>query len=392
MTRLGFNDETAGSPSRPAGCRVRKVTRGILLAASVLIVVGLIGELCVRLLAPQVLPRDNPGLWRPDSDIGWRRSPNITAIVNSGERNVAFCTDSLGSRVPCSDAARDCTRRILVVGDSFVEALSIDYAETVWGRIEEETGLCVDVAGVAGYGIAQYRATVIERLQLDDRPLAGIIIALYVGNDLDDDLQAIPPPTRVQHIPFRLWPRSATRAGLREWFYPVSQWLERWSHAYVGMRRAVRRMRDPADIGLYGVPVALRPSWLTHERADAITASLMEIVTLADESGIRVLVAVIPSRLQVLDPRGTRVLEEHPQLAGDLDMDHVSSALIPRLAGEGRTGVVDLLPGLRQRADISYWGRNDRHFSPKGHAAWFEIMIPAVWRLLAAGSTDASAR
>ena len=63
---------------------------------------------------------------------------------------------------------------------------------------------------------------------------------------------------------------------------------------------------------------------------------------------------------------------------GDLTLERIA----PRLHEISDVEVVDLLPGLRQRADQRHWGDLDPHFSPEGHALWFELVRPALEQAL----------
>jgi hypothetical protein len=90
-----------------------------------------------------------------------------------------------------------------------------------------------------------------------------VILAFYIGNDMTDDVETIPPARDVQRRPLRLLPAGLSAEAIYDWFYPMNAWLESRSHAYVAVRFAIRRFRDPGDAGLYGVSRALRRSQLT---------------------------------------------------------------------------------------------------------------------------------
>lgn len=341
-------------------------------------------ELGVRLFDPQVLPHDVPELWTPDPEIGWKRNADVHLVANAGERSVAFCTEAHGDRVDCDAPARgDCAARILAMGDSYVEALSIPYRDTVWARLDADTGACTSVAGVAGWYLSQYVASTRARLAEPGARYDLEILALYAPNDLTGDAEKIPPPMSVQRYPFRLLPAGLSQQALLDWFAPMNQWLEARAQAYVAARFAIRRVLDPGDAGIYGVAPSLRRSKATPAWLDETARGVRLIAEDAHAHGAKLLVVVIPHRSQVLDPDGARLLSAMPELAGDLDMELVSRELVPRIQAIPEVdAVVDLQPLLRARAQRSLWGEADPHLSPSGHAAWFEAIRAPVRALL----------
>lgn len=358
---------------------MRRVLIGVLFSSAFTL---LLLEGTIRLVHPQVLPRDAPDLWHPDDTIGWRHNPNVSLSVNTGERDVDVCTDAIGDRIRCGQAAiRTCEKTVLVVGDSFVEALAVPYEQTVWTRLEADIGACLRVAGVGAYGLSQYVAVIRERLA--DERIDLVLLNFYAGNDFTEDPERIPPPTEVQRRPIRLLPAGLSLNDLRDWFYPFNSWLESRSHAYVAGRFAIRRLRDPGDVGIYGVPIVFRPSRMT----EAIYAGSARGVQLAAEAaragGARFIATVIPHRSQVLDPTGEELIAGLPKLEGDVDMDLLANQFVPLLRAIPHVDeIVDLLPYLREHADRRAWGTRDGHFSPDGHRLWFEAVREPVRRSL----------
>jgi hypothetical protein len=365
--------------------RLRRLGFAALLLALLGAFTSALLEIGVRILAPQVLAQDVPDLWQQDEAIGWKHTPNARVLANTGDRDVEICTDAAGDRVSCSESARpDCARRILVVGDSYVEALAVPFEQTVWRQLESDTGACTSVAGVSGWGPSQYLAAVRARLAEPGARFDLVILSLYLGNDLTDDAEKLPPAKDVQRRPFRLLPAGFSLEALVDWVYPRNSWLESRSHAYVALRSAIRRLRDPGDVGLYGAPRALRTSQLTRLYIDE-TARGVGLVAEAARARRAAAGGRDSVRSQVLDPSAERLLRALPALAGDVDMDLASRELVPRLqavAGAGR--VVDLLPILRARPDPADWGERDAHFSPLGHQKWFEAIREPVRELLRA--------
>lgn len=344
-------------------------------------------EIATRIVAPQVLQHDVPGLWRPDETIGWVRVPNARVVANTGERDVEVCTDDRGDRISCrGEAPRACSARVLVIGDSFTEALAIPWQQTVWSLLEADTEACLDVGGAGAYTLPQYVRFAEDRLRVDAPHYDVVILAFYSGNDFTNDPERMPKAQEVQRMPLRWLPPEWTQKGLVEWFYPVNQWLESRSHAYVGLRAAMRNVLalQPG----YAAPLAIRPRWLTPAIVGATREGVARIAASARAHGAPLVVFVIPDERQVVDPTGA-ALRRAPGLA-DVDMDLPQKRFVPALADLEGVLVVDLLPALRAGAHAGLWGERDRHFTPAGHARWFEIVRAPVREALALSRDTAS--
>ena len=351
----------------------------LFLSVSVACVV----EIGIRVLMPQTLHHDVPSLWAPDEDMGWRRKPNQRLVANTGERDAEICTDAQGSRISCAQPVeRDCASRVLVAGDSFVEALAIPFEDTAWAILETKTGACLDVAGVGGYVPSQYLRTIEERLALPGASYQAVILSIY-ANDFGKAALEIPSPRTVQSAGEpQLFPRGLSIHELRHWLYPYNQILESRSHAYVALRFLIRRIRDPGDVGIFGVPPVLLKSQFNKES----TAQLVEAYTRLHErlrkKGIPLIISVLPFRNQALDPEGENLKQTLPEIADDLYMGFINELFIEPLQNVDGLIVVDLLPGLLEKADAEHWGTQDRHLSPKGHALWAELLLPALKQTL----------
>ena len=355
----------------------------LVLVFAVSVACLFLAELAVRWLIPQPLPQPTPGIYRPDPDIGWRRNENIRVVANTGERNVEICTDPSGDRVDCARAEHDCAARVLVLGDSFVEALAIPWSETIWSRLERETGACMQVAGVGGYDPVQYAVQARERLG-QGVPIDLVILNFYSGNDFVAAADAIQPSEAVTAPELRLLPTGFRSVDLWNWFLGLNDWLAARSHLYVATRYAVRREIDPEGVERYGIPIALLRSRLTDELLDETARAISFSGAAAQKAGTPLLVVVIPVKNQVLDPRGERLSAAFARVRDEIDMDQVSKRFVPRIAGlPGVTRVVDLLEPLRAAAGPDAWGSRDPHFSPVGHALWYEGIESAVRELLA---------
>lgn len=179
---------------------------------------------------------EGPGVgFVSDPDLSFRRAPNahwtgrprtdMASYFNlpfRSERELTFSTDAHGFRNLGTPDRAD----IALVGDSYVEGITVSDDETAAVRLHNLTGLSVADLGVAGYGTLQ-ELVVLRKYAL---PLHPSMVAwfFFEGNDLDDDqnfenaMSYHPPPGAAVETPpaWRLW------RGVVERSFTRNAWLE----------------------------------------------------------------------------------------------------------------------------------------------------------------------
>jgi hypothetical protein len=196
--------------SLPLGTKIRRLTlvNVFLFAASI----G-IGEGLTRLLW-------NPKYWiRCDgwlvgsgqTKAGRKWWPNTTYRIESQEFHVAFHTNERGYRARPAPPKTAHPFRIALVGDSFTEAMQVDYDRTFCALIERglsdmEPGreIICENFGVAATGLFDYYHRIIHDV-LDAHPPDALILCLYPGNDFTPEFpdDAFLPDGRPRHDYFQ---------------------------------------------------------------------------------------------------------------------------------------------------------------------------------------------
>ena len=88
----------------------------------------------MRIVAPQPLVQIRPDIWMPVDGLGYQLAPNLDTTINTGEGSVRLLTDEKGHRIGLQGPPNG-ERKILAVGDSFLEGLQVEYEELVTTRL-----------------------------------------------------------------------------------------------------------------------------------------------------------------------------------------------------------------------------------------------------------------
>lgn len=179
---------------------------GRFLARNVGRFVGRLVVVCFALLLPLVLLEAALRLFGPflpgsydtghylerHAEFGHFNVPNFDGWIKTGEFTTRVRISPLGLRDPRVTYDRPAAaHRILLLGDSFTEAVQVDAAQTLAGRLETglsaRAGRPVEVinAGVAGYGTGQ-EMLLFEREGLRYDPQV-VVLVVFLGNDIGDN-------------------------------------------------------------------------------------------------------------------------------------------------------------------------------------------------------------
>jgi hypothetical protein len=206
--------------------QIRRALVNMGLVAGSLLVALLLAEVAIRLIAPQQLILVRPDVWQPVDTVGWRFRPNLDTKVNWGERTVRLYTDQDGFRVGRAGRANaPPSRRVLLLGDSFMAALQVGYEQSLAGLLESDMHIAVRNAGQAGWDPPQYYLGAREALARDTFGL--VVVSVYLGNDVVTSRpERIPPrvPVEIHHlrVPHSLAKAEVVDALVR----PVNDYLE----------------------------------------------------------------------------------------------------------------------------------------------------------------------
>lgn len=168
--------------------RRRYIKRLVLVGLSAVLTLALL-EVAIRGVGALVFPR----MMRLDDRLGWRHKRNMQRVFTNedGERHLVK-QNGAGLRGPWGDGpAERGKRRILVLGDSFTEAVHVADGQTFTTRLEQLfPGIEVLNAGVGGYGTVQEYLYLLEE-GLGYRP--DLVLVMFYDNDLSDNCLSYSP-------------------------------------------------------------------------------------------------------------------------------------------------------------------------------------------------------
>jgi hypothetical protein len=389
--------------------------RGLVVRAA-----GVLGGLAVALvLVELVLPvaldrgpcSGQAPFWRPDAAAGWVLAPDVerdAVVCDADGAEVArhrVTINALGLRDRPRTFARQAGRpRVLVLGDSYVEAMQVDLEDTFLAHLERATGAELINAGVSGYATDnQLRA-----FDARDRRFAPdvVVLVFFVGNDVLENGARL--YLKNPHgLPPKPWVGLGERSGalarclafargaahvadaMPDALWSASRVL-RWSFTG-GVGALVQTMCQeaagpslvpgkPELFGVYGEPETL--AW--GEAWAASEGHVAQLAARVHESGATFGVVLAPWHVEY-DPRSVLnvIFARGPGRSWDFDYPYrrlgarlsewkvawtsLAPAFAAHFAATGRTGAYD-------------W---DGHWDAEGHAVVAAVLDPFLRRLLA---------
>lgn len=352
----------------------------------------------------------NAPLWQPARDVGWAHIPGARAEVPvcGGEREIArhaITINALGQR----DRPRQLARtggvgRVLVLGDSFVEAMQVELDESFPALLEHRLGIEMLNAGVSGYS-ADNELRMFTSRGRRYRPDA-VLLVVQVANDVLDcgsrlyleNLHGLLPKpwlrARDASPGLTLCVRTHRAAARVAAASPPFLWNHsRALRATLAqgiptlLRAACRGAADvPRDIppllGVYRPPTdaAWLEAWATLEDA------LRDLARRVRHTGARLGVAIAPGGAEYDLALRAWLLRAAPRdRQDDWDFDYPFRRLTETLARES-VPTISLLPALRDH--FAATGRTgayggDGHWSAEGHAVVARALATFVSELVA---------
>lgn len=371
---------------------MKKKLKNILLLFVSTIFALLLGEAIVRIFLPQNLLYNNSIVWRPDSKFGWRHEENINERINFGEGEINFRTDENGYRINADGQVNSDgnSQNILVLGDSFLEAVQVENENTVPEVLQRSLNQLPNIntrfynSGVGGWGPNHYLMEGKRVLEEDRLRIDQVLVFLYVGNDMEKrERDSFHEVNRTQNLSLRI-PRSFDRMELSTAvIFPIGDYLKRNSHLFMLFKRRNRGLLTKLGMSGYYFPDIFQTKNQPMRNWETTTRICMKIKDAFNYHHIPVSFVLIPTTYQVNE----RIFEEYIEYF-DIDKGLVDlekpNRLLKELFARNSLLLYDPLDFFRQKTKNGsiLYGTVDTHFNAQGHAALAEYLLPKITELL----------
>jgi len=357
----------------------------LLVAASVLVTLGSL-EIALRLFLPQKLYRYPQGLFREDPDLVFTLTPGYHARFRNPEYTTDIRINSLGLRGTEVGVKDPGTLRILGLGDSFTSALNVQEEQTFLAASEAYMQKALDGrrievinAGIPNQG-TWHELRMLRRLLPGLQPDA-IVLSVYLGNDLFDNLHPLDTVVRNGFLEYRTHRRSVLP-------YQVRTWLQRYSMSYVFLWNTMDRMKHLLELGgsdpldPFRSIVSLQPNPSVEEGYRVSHELLRQIRDCSAGAGKPLLVVLIPAEMQTQPSRFIALARAEGLDPSAYDLT-LPSRRWTEMAVELGLPVLDLMPVFRAHASgPSLWMSLDGHLTPLGNRLTGEAIGSALLPLL----------
>jgi hypothetical protein len=354
-----------------------------VLASISLLFALLLAEGMVRIAAPQQTLVLREDIFQPADTLGWTHRPDVATTINTGEKTVQVRTDHRGYRVGVGGAVEG-DRTILLLGDSFMAAMQVEYEESLAGRMEEGLANALgQTVGVRNTGVGAWdppHYLLKARQVLDRERVDLVVVSVYLGNDVvERGSDAFEPRVESARPSFRI-PRTLE---LSAWFAglvaPLDFQLRSVSQLYVLVRTRLLELRMRAGLSSAYFPEQYLAAEATSARWDTTTAILAEVGARAAAEATPTVFVLIPAHFQVVQEDLERHVRAFDLDASQIRIDQPNEILGARLRAAGYP-VLDPLPALRAAhgAGNRPYGRVDTHFNATGHEVVWEFVRDAL--------------
>jgi hypothetical protein len=342
-----------------------------LLTVSILVSL-VIAECLVRFFYPQQL-----AVWHTTPDGLVIHPPGLVTYLAEFNQEVRFNSIGMRDREHATNKAEG-TRRVLVLGDSFMEALQVSFEESFPHRLEtrlrETLGPHVDVinCSVSGWGQDAQLAYLLKYGR-DLKPDL-ILVAMTLHNDVFDNMQG----RFFSMAQGRLVPVSAPHMSDREYnTLRIKGYFASRSHLWQLVRKwknlgEIREVASALDKHVLHVvqggdePADLQRGW-------QVTAELLKRIRDTGETlGAETAVMLIPLRYQ-LEPDSLRKFREAAGVITTSAVIDRPQQLMRTLGREAGLEIIDLLPAFQSQMSHEHTSKGsslhlqEGHWSAMGH-------------------------
>lgn len=377
------------------------ISRNHFLVGGMLIAIGITSGLILIEIVLRIFHLSTPLQYQPNSFFGWAHTPNFHVWYKRGDDEFEVRISPQGLRdVEHSYVKDKGTFRILVLGDSFSEAIQVPLQNSYPRLLEEAiqtklstAGTRVEVinAGTSGYGTDN------ELLFLKSEGFKYspdlVLLQFCICNDVRNNWYEL---ENVDAGGFRK-PYFVVESGrliLKRYpfetsdnvFSPAKAFLNEHVRLYPFLRVVRDRMMSVSGGATSGIPLDYQvymkdypESWTM---AWHVTSNLLsEMKKEVTERGARLFVVIVPTRFQVRPEDWRHVLQTYSEMRSQGWDVEKPNRLLQKILEVEEISYVDLLVPFRRYSEqtgVQLYLASDGHWSQEGHRLASEILMDAL--------------
>ena len=170
--------------------RTKKIVHSSITIFLVLIITHILGEIIVRIVAPQPL---NPSLYRYDNTFSFSLGKNFHGSSKNIDYSVKLFTNELGYRMDREWSNDNLNHKILVLGDSYTFGTGVEFDETYPTRLLSKLSYANIIkkddllnTGIPAWGTSQ-ELLMLQKILNVNTP--RLVILQICENDFDNNVQ-----------------------------------------------------------------------------------------------------------------------------------------------------------------------------------------------------------
>lgn len=395
--------------------KIKRLSINVLLLLGSVVAALLLAEVALRVVRPSaLLDNDTTLLTEYDSLLGWRKIPNASAMMVSSEYEIEETINSRGLRGPERTYEKpDGVKRILLLGDSFLEGYTVDIdglvSTVLESRLNQNDSTRYEVinGGTAGYSTDQ-QVLFFESEGVKYQP--DLTVLLFYVNDVWYNLQTrywrgfkpvfvvddtslvltnvpVPPPDR-ENFAFEV----SGGTGIVRLIRRADAWFAIHSRLYgvarLGMTNSAFINRMAIKTGASAIPAEFR-AWYVRpddelDSAWRTTETLLRrLKGAAATAGGEFMVFYVPSRPSIYPDDWKRTKYKYAMEDDEWNSEQDATVLRPICHA---LELSCLFPSARFRQEADQLGgegkalyfARDAHWTPEGHALAAGLLADAI--------------
>lgn len=345
-------------------------------------------EAILRFIFPHIVPPSE--IYRQKAGGALKFKPNITFSVNEEEFSNTINTNSAGlNDEERGYVKKEGTKRIVLLGDSFIEAVQVPREKNIASLLENLLGNDFEVINMGFAGAGQAHEYLILKQEALKYSPDLVIVFFFIGNDVYNNSYHLESK---KDKPF-FAAKEGELIHLDGTINPADEKLTDnflWKHSFAyryfaGKYLAYKELKivlgqrgsnEGVPIPYYVFKEDYSPQW--EEAWDTTKALLSAIKKKIEDNNGELLLAAIPDKVQVYEE------DFYKTLGGSKNWDmEKPNNILEDFCKRENISYIDLLPIFREYSEEGkrLYYHKDEHFNKEGHRVTAEVVYQKLMEL-----------